>query len=159
MLLTQATLYKTFGYFNLDGYKPGAVHALLRMEQRSSRDLNRMSEKTEIIMGRIHIQSNRSACNQAGVKPICQLCCSDKEILEHFVLYCSALEYTRNPVISDISYEVDSLLNKPYFSENTNLLPPKPKSTFRHLKQGIQNFHRKYVLVPADKAANNVVVV
>ena len=41
----------------------------------------------------------------------------------------------------------------------TNLLPPKPKSTFRHLKQGIQDFHRKYVLVPADKAANNVVVV
>ena len=44
-------------------------------------------------------------------------------------------------------------------SQNTNLLPPKHKSSFRHLKQGIQEFHRKYVLVPADKAANNVVVV
>ena len=43
--------------------------------------------------------------------------------------------------------------------QNTNLLPPKPKFSFRHLKQGIQEFHRKYVLVPADKAANNVVVV
>ena len=28
-----------------------------------------------------------------------------------------------------------------------------------NLKQGIQEFHRKYALVPADKAANNVVVV
>ena len=46
-----------------------------------------------------------------------------------------------------------------FYSQNTNLLPLKPKSTFRHLKQGIQDFHRKYVLVPADKAANNVVVV
>ena len=46
-----------------------------------------------------------------------------------------------------------------FYSQNTNLLPPKPKSTFRHLKQGIQDFHKKYVLVPADKAANNVVVV
>ena len=46
-----------------------------------------------------------------------------------------------------------------FYSQNTNLLPPKPKSTFRHLKQGIQEFYRKYVLVPADKAANNVVVV
>ena len=46
-----------------------------------------------------------------------------------------------------------------FFSQNTHLLPPKPKSSFRHLKQGIQEFHRKYVLVPADKAANNVVVV
>ena len=46
-----------------------------------------------------------------------------------------------------------------FYSQNTNLLPPKPKSTFRHLKQGVQEFHRKYVLVPADKAASNVVVV
>ena len=46
-----------------------------------------------------------------------------------------------------------------FYSQNTNLLPPKPKSSFGHLKQGIQEFHRKYVLVPADKAANNVVVV
>ena len=44
-----------------------------------------------------------------------------------------------------------------FYSQNTNLLPPKPKSSFRHLKQGIQEFHRKYVLVQADKAANNVV--
>ena len=38
-------------------------------------------------------------------------------------------------------------------------LPPEPKSSFRHLKQGIQEFHRKYVLVPADKSTNHVVVV
>ena len=31
-------------------------------------------------------------------------------------------------------------------------------STCRYLKLGIQEFHRKYILVPADKAANNVVV-
>ena len=46
-----------------------------------------------------------------------------------------------------------------FFSHITNLFPPKPRSSFRHLKQGIQEFHRKYVLVPADKAANNIVVV
>ena len=46
-----------------------------------------------------------------------------------------------------------------FYSLNTHLLPPKPKSSFRHLKRGIQDFHMNYVLVPADKAANNVVVV
>ena len=46
-----------------------------------------------------------------------------------------------------------------FYSRNTHLLPPKPKSSFRHLKRGIQDFHMYYVLVPADKAANNVVVV
>ena len=45
------------------------------------------------------------------------------------------------------------------YSQNTNLLPPKPKSSFRHLKQSIKEFHREYVMVPADKAPNNVVVV
>ena len=45
-----------------------------------------------------------------------------------------------------------------YF-RNTHLLPPKTKSSFLHLKRGVQDFHMNYVLVPADKAANNVVVV
>ena len=39
-----------------------------------------------------------------------------------------------------------------FYSRNTHLLPPKPKSSFRHLKRGIQDFHMNYVLVPADKA-------
>ena len=46
-----------------------------------------------------------------------------------------------------------------FYSNNLDLLPTKPKLSFRYLKQGIQEFHRKYVLAPADKAANNVVVV
>ena len=46
-----------------------------------------------------------------------------------------------------------------FYSNNLDLLPPKLKLSFRYLKQGILEFHRKYVLAPADKAANNVVVV
>ena len=46
-----------------------------------------------------------------------------------------------------------------FYCNNLDLLPPKPKFTFRHLKKGFQEFHRKFVLAPADKAANNVVVV
>ena len=41
-------------------------------------------------------------------------------------------------------FETDLLLvdqRIKFYSQNTNLLPPKPKSTFRHLKQGIQDFH------------------
>ena len=45
------------------------------------------------------------------------------------------------------------------YSHNTHLLHPKPKSSFLHLKRGNQDFHMNYVLVPADKAANNFVVV
>ena len=46
-----------------------------------------------------------------------------------------------------------------FYSNILDLLPPKPKLSFRYSKQGIQEFHRKYVLAPAYKAANNVVVV
>ena len=46
-----------------------------------------------------------------------------------------------------------------FYSPNTNLLPPKLKTSLRHLILGIQEFHKKYILAPADKAANNVVVV
>ena len=46
-----------------------------------------------------------------------------------------------------------------FYSNNLDFLPPKPKLSFRYLKQGIQEFYRKYLLATADKAANNVVVV
>ena len=63
---------------------------------------------------------NRSACNQADVKPAYQLCCSDKETLEHFVFHCSTLEYKRNPVNSDISHEANSLFGKSYYLDLTD---------------------------------------
>ena len=40
---------------------------------------------------------------------------------------------------------------------NLDLLSSKPKFTFRNLKKGVQDF--QFVLAPADKATNNVVVV
>ena len=44
-----------------------------------------------------------------------------------------------------------------FYSRNTHLLPPKPRSSFRHLKRDTHDFHMNYALVPTDKAANNVV--
>ena len=37
--------------------------------------------------------------------------------------------------------------------QNTNALPSKPKTSLRHLKLGSQEFHRKFNLALADKAA------
>ena len=39
------------------------------------------------------------------------------------------------------------------------MLPRKLKISYRYLKSGIEEFHRKYAMVSADKAANNVAVV
>ena len=46
-----------------------------------------------------------------------------------------------------------------FYSRNAHLFPTKPKSSFQHLKRGIQDFHMNFFGVPADKAAYNVVVV
>ena len=46
-----------------------------------------------------------------------------------------------------------------FYSSNEHLLPPKPKTSYRHLKKVLQDFHSKYVFVPADKASNNVIII
>ena len=45
-----------------------------------------------------------------------------------------------------------------FYCNNLDLLLPKPKFTFRNLKTGVQEFHWTFVLAPANKAANSVVV-
>ena len=51
------------------------------------------------------------------------------------------------------------IIDERVFTLITLIFSLLPKLSFRYLKQCIQEFHRKYVLAPADKAANNVVVV
>ena len=70
-------------------------------------------------------------------------------------------EYVEPNALKEWKVSISKIVDQStiFYSQNTNLLPTKPKSTFRHLKQGIQDFHRKYVFVPANTAANNVVVV
>ena len=89
----------------------------------------------------------------------------------HFLLYFYKQIFSGQKNIDRIRVEPDALkewkinifkiidTRISFYSRNTHLLPPKPKSSFCHIKRGIQDFHMNYVLVPADKAANNVVVV
>ena len=52
---------------------------------------------------------------------------------------------------------IDSIIS--FYCYNLDLLPSKPKFSLRNFKKGVHEFHRKFVLAHADKAANNVVVV
>ena len=68
-------------------------------------------------------------------------------------------EYIEHKALKEWKLSILKLVNKriSFFSQSTNLLPHKPKTSLRHLKLGIKEFHKKYVLAPADKTANNVV--
>ena len=46
-----------------------------------------------------------------------------------------------------------------FYKHNPSLLPPKPRFSIQYLRKELKNFHSKFVLVPADKAANNVIII
>ena len=55
---------------------------------------------------------------------------------KHESVECNALKELKLSIFNIMDKRIQ------FYSHNTNLLPPKPKSSFRHLKQGIQEFHR-----------------
>ena len=70
-------------------------------------------------------------------------------------------EHVEPNALSDWKKRIFDIVDKgiAFYSANNHLLPPKPRLTFRHLKKGLQEFHSKFVFVPADKASNNVIIV
>ena len=46
-----------------------------------------------------------------------------------------------------------------FYNANPSLLPHEPKLSNAFLRKELKNFHDKFVLVPADKAANNIIIV
>ena len=70
-------------------------------------------------------------------------------------------QYVENETLKEWKKSILRIVNRriSFYCQNPYLLPPKPKTFLRHIKLGIQEFHRKYVSAPADKAANNVIFV
>ena len=62
-------------------------------------------------------------------------------------------EYVEHKALKERKLSIWKLVNKriSFYPQNTNLLPPKPKTSLRHLKLGIQEFHKKYVLAPVKQ--------
>ena len=85
-------------------------------------------------------------------------------VLQEFFNHCCKREHVESNALNSWKLNIFKIIDGriSFYCNNCNnldLLPPKPKFTFRHMKKGIQEFHRRFVLAPADKAANNVVVI
>ena len=78
--------------------------------------------------------------------------------LNEYCNVCSKREHVECDALIDWKLNIFKIIDRRICFYSTNMLTHKPKNSYRYLKLGIQEFHRKYVLVPADKAANNVVV-
>ena len=64
-----------------------------------------------------------------------------------------ALDDWNNKILQIVNTRID------FYKSNNHLLPFKPKTSFKYLKKGFQDFHSNFVLVPADKASNNVIII
>ena len=81
--------------------------------------------------------------------------------LNEYCNRCCKREHIEGDALKDWKLNIFKIIDRriSLYSHNTNMLPRKPKISNRYLKSGIEDFHSKFVLVPANKAANNVVVV
>ena len=81
--------------------------------------------------------------------------------LEEFYNRWCKREYDESYVLNSRKLNIFKIIDGriSFYCNNLDLLPPKPKFTLRHLKKAIQELHRRFDLAPADKAANNTVVV
>ena len=62
-----------------------------------------------------------------------------------------------NEWIKQIFKIIDTRIN--FYNSNPHLLPPNPRLTVHYLKSALQDFHSKFVFVPADKASNNIIII
>ena len=81
--------------------------------------------------------------------------------LQNFSIRWCNREHAGHNALSDWKKQILDIIDKrvSFYSSNEHLLPPRPRITFRYLKKNLQDFHSKYVFVPADKASNNVIIV
>ena len=83
------------------------------------------------------------------------------EAIQSFAKRWCGREHAEPRALSEWKKQIIDIMDKriSFYTSNPDLLPRKPKVSYRDLKSSIQKFHSKYVLVPADKASNNVIII
>ena len=61
-----------------------------------------MPARLRVLSGTHNLQVNRARFNQNAVSPLCPLCGTEDETLEHFLLKCINLQIVRDPVLVNI---------------------------------------------------------
>ena len=101
-VMTQAALYSSLTYLQVESYKPEARHPIIR-EAQGVKDVPRIHTKSKIVTGSYVLQVNRASFNQNQVIPTCMLCKNENETVEHFMLRCTELDLVIQPILDDIA--------------------------------------------------------
>ena len=97
----------------MENFYPGKTHWVLQ-HSGIARDVPCIGTKLKLLTGSYILQVNRAAFNQNHVDLTCMLCQQGPEIVDHFLVECSALEEKRRPIMDSI------------FSSMCELFEPSP---------------------------------
>ncbi len=110
-LMHAASLYSSLKYLNIDCYRVGKTHPIISSVQNAA-EIPRINTRIKIATGTYILQSNRATFNQNAVNPECLLCKSADETLQHFLLECTALANTREPILKVIKKNYAGVIDK-----------------------------------------------
>ena len=164
-----AELYSSLKYLCADEYWPGNRHQLIR-HVNGPREVPRVSTRLKLATGTYILQSTRAAFNQNAVDPTCMLCGQAPETVEHFLVECSALEDTRQPIIEELQQCCSELLPETHVHNDivqiildpSRLIPmkrgtlsPKQIDLHRQAKRLCHSLHleryQKLAIIPSRK--------
>jgi hypothetical protein len=111
-LLNDAQTKSTLQFVNLNITPPfSRPHAVWDGVDSNVTDVRRATLKTRLLTGRLTLQANRATYSKHTVSATCPLCHQAPEDRQHFLLACSTLDTTRQPIIRNILRDIPSLSN------------------------------------------------
>ena len=83
------------------------------------------------------------------------------EAIQNFSIKWCNREHVEQDALNDWKKKIFEIVDKriSFYKSNTHLLPRKPTFSYRHLRKQLKDFHSNFVLVPADKASNNIIII
>jgi hypothetical protein len=101
-LQEHASIQTSLKYFNSKACGIGRPHPLWKSVGTSKLDILRGSVKAKLLTGSYQLQARVSRQSGGNVSPLCLLCCLDREVTDHFMVACPALEKTRQPYLNEL---------------------------------------------------------
>lgn len=102
-VLTEASEKSSLRLLNVNNFNVGKVHHVWQDTGYNLMAIKKAGLKAKLMSNTYVLQANRAKFNQYRVNPLCCLCESGSEDLEHFILLCSRLSDTRRPFLDKIS--------------------------------------------------------
>ena len=101
-MIQQSRLCDQLYHPNVDGYKPGSVHPIVKIQSNTTREVRRISVKVKLATGTYIVQPIRAKFSSQPGNDTCLLYKESKDTIYHFLFECCILSTVRDLIIQDI---------------------------------------------------------